>query len=83
MEPFLAYETLLDCVYLTARVATMRSVSACVGTYGTAMIMCYGKSVRTYLFVLGDEVFEELGVDFDVVSALLEADAVDLARLDI
>lgn len=44
IAPFLAYETLLDCVYLTARVATMRSVSACVGTCGTVMVMCYGES---------------------------------------
>ena len=34
IAPFLAYETLLDCVYLTARVAPMRSVSACCGSQG-------------------------------------------------
>jgi hypothetical protein len=40
-----------------------------------------GKEKRAYVFVLGDDVFKELAVDFDVVPALLEADSIYLARL--
>lgn len=39
------------------------------------------KKSETYVFVLGNDVLEELGVDFCVVPALLEADAIYLARL--
>lgn len=46
------------------------------------MVMMARKSGegRTYVFVLGDEIFKELRIDFNVVPALLEAHAIDLAR---
>ena len=43
------------------------------------MIVRNSGEEKTYVFVLGDEVFKELGIDFNVVPALLEAHAIDLA----
>ena len=86
MAPRYAYATLFDWVNFRARVATMRSVSACDGSCAFSRIREAGgaaRAVRTYLLVLRHNVLEQLRVDLRVVAFLLHENAVYRPDLDV
>lgn len=83
IAPRYAYATLFDWVYFSARVATMRSVSAWLGSYNSINSDSSVDCCTTYLLILRDDVLEQLGVDLGIVALLLHMDAVHLASLDL
>lgn len=71
-------------MYLRARVATIKSVTADCGSF-YQYLLCTLPIVlsNTHLLVLGDDVLEEGSVNDGIVPLLLHGNTVDLSSLDI
>ena len=71
-------------MYLRARVATIKSVTADWGSCRQYLpYTLLTMSLETHLLVLGDDVFEEGSVNDGVIPLLLHGNTVDLSSLDI
>ena len=82
IDPWKAYATLFDWVYLRAKVATIRSVTAADGSCGVSasgsgLLHSRGGN-GTNVFIFGNEIFEQRTIDLAVVPLLLEIYAVHL-----